>query len=88
MGKAAETFPLTILNHEGYTFSEIQGGESLAAVKANLNITVVYTKNTPDGINGVQATQQRQTIYDLSGRRIQRPTKGLYIIGGTKVYVK
>ena len=88
MVKAGEAFTLSIGNHEGYTFSEIQGGESLTAVKANLNITVVYTKNTQDGISGVQAAQQRQTIYDLSGRRIQRPTKGLYIIGGTKVYVK
>ena len=28
------------------------------------------------------------TVYDLQGRRVARPAKGLYIIGGKKVYVK
>ena len=27
-------------------------------------------------------------IYDLSGRRVTVPTKGLYIMNGKKVYVK
>lgn len=32
--------------------------------------------------------QQKQVIYDLSGRRVQKAVKGLYIINGKKVYVK
>ena len=27
-------------------------------------------------------------IYDLSGRRVENPTKGLYIINGKKVVIK
>ena len=27
-------------------------------------------------------------IYDLSGRRVEKPVKGLYIIDGRKVFVK
>ena len=27
-------------------------------------------------------------IYDLSGRRVQKAVKGIYIQGGEKVYVK
>ena len=32
--------------------------------------------------------QQQQTIYDLSGRKVMKALKGLYIINGKKVYVK
>ena len=28
------------------------------------------------------------TIYDLQGRKIENPTKGIYIINGKKVFVK
>lgn len=31
---------------------------------------------------------QQQTYYDLSGRRVAQPTKGLYILNGKKVLVK
>ena len=29
-----------------------------------------------------------QTIYDLSGRRVSKAQKGLYIVNGKKVYIK
>lgn len=44
-----------------------------------------------DGIENVTVSQsgkQQQAIYDLSGRRVQKAVKGLYIINGKKVYVK
>jgi len=44
---------------------------------------------TPTGINAVNAAANMDgNIYDLSGRRVMQPTKGLYIIGGKKVVVK
>jgi len=34
------------------------------------------------------STLNAQPIYDLSGRRVQNPTKGLYIVNGKKVVIK
>ena len=27
-------------------------------------------------------------VYDLTGRRVEKPTKGVYIVGGVKVMIK
>lgn len=40
-----------------------------------------------DGIESLTATPE-QPIYDLSGRRVQKAGKGLYIVGGKKVFFK
>ena len=42
--------------------------------------TGIKNLNVNDNLNKV--------VYDLSGRRIQKPTKGLYIVNGKKVMVK
>jgi len=36
----------------------------------------------------VREQEDAQTIYDLSGRRVERPTEGVYIVNGKKVVVK
>ncbi len=51
----------------------------------------VYSNITdPDGISEIEPAAQGTGAewYDISGRRIQRPGKGLYIVGGRKVLVK
>lgn len=89
MVKAGEAFTVVAGTHEGYTFSKIEGGEQLNAVAGNLDVKVVYTKNVPDGIGNITASGKAQTIYDLSGRRVKAIQRGgLYIIGGTKVFIK
>ena len=41
------------------------------------------------GINAVeQAVKQGVQVFDLQGRRVSQPTKGLYIVNGQKVVVK
>lgn len=40
-----------------------------------------------DGIESLTHTPE-QPIYDLSGRRVQKAGKGLYIVGGKKVFFK
>lgn len=40
------------------------------------------------GINEIQTEQAGKAIFDLSGRRVQKATKGFYIVGGKKVLVK
>ena len=46
-----------------------------------------------DGTTGINNTKAVQTltsgkIYDLSGREVTRPTRGLYIVGGQKAMIK
>lgn len=36
----------------------------------------------------IQADDTNATYYDLSGRRVNRPAKGLYVKDGKKIYVK
>ncbi len=69
---------------------------SLGANKAYLEITggaaapslVMNFGGETTGIESIVTESADKAVYDLSGRRIQNPTKGLYIIGGKKVYIK
>ena len=47
------------------------------AVKMGVDLT--------DGISVVDAQSANATAFDLSGRRVVKPTKGLYIVNGKKV---
>ena len=42
------------------------------------------------GIGGLKTDTQKAsaTYYDLTGRRVTRPTRGFYIQAGQKVYMK
>ena len=40
------------------------------------------------GISGIDATEAGKVIYDLSGRRVEKAQKGIYIINGKKVAIK
>ena len=50
--------------------------------------TIVNT-DTPAGIDEVKGENGNvKAIYDLTGRKVEVPTKGIYIIDGKKVFVK
>ena len=40
------------------------------------------------GLNTISASTNKQEIYDLSGRRVMKANKGLYIINGKKCFIK
>ena len=40
------------------------------------------------GVESIEVNADNQVIYDLSGRRVAKAGKGLYIINGKKVLVK
>ena len=75
-------------------------GCSLAANRAyiNMNQVSVYDGETAgvkvfnlggeDGVSSLDAAAEGAVIYDLSGRRVSKTTKGLYIVNGKKVSVK
>lgn len=54
------------------------------------SITVVYDDDELTGIKSVESgkMQAEGVYYDLSGRRVAQPTKGLYIVNGKKVIIK
>ncbi|MBO7280004.1 MAG: hypothetical protein J6V00_02450, partial [Bacteroidaceae bacterium] len=39
-------------------------------------------------VEEIEAVAEDNIYYDLSGRRVENPTKGIYILNGKKVYVK
>ena len=41
-----------------------------------------------DAIDVINAQNTVKNVYDLSGRRVENPTTGLYIVNGKKVLVK
>ncbi len=48
-----------------------------------------YGQGSADAIEGINASQQDEVIFDLSGRRVKDMNKaGIYIVGGRKVVVK
>ncbi len=49
-----------------------------------------YYNDTSDGVNAVDASSDNadSSIFDLTGRRVERPAKGIYIINGRKMLVK
>lgn len=70
---------------------------TLAAGKAYLKAEVgqapTLSFDGGEGTTGIQSIDNGQLImnnvyYDLSGRRISQPTKGLYIVNGKKVIIK
>ncbi|MCR4993976.1 MAG: hypothetical protein K6A32_01130, partial [Bacteroidales bacterium] len=51
-------------------------------------VLTVIDPNNPDGINGVNANGQQQRLYDLSGRKVNNPQRGVYIDETGKKVVK
>ena len=56
--------------------------------KANGANALFFDFGPETGINEIQTEQADKAIFDLSGRRVQKATKGFYIVGGKKVLVK
>ena len=48
----------------------------------------VIPAEEPVGINAVYAADNNNVIYNLSGQKVMKAQKGLYIINGKKVFVK
>ena len=84
-----------ILSNEdaGVGFYKAVNGVQLAANKAYLSTTVNaavrgflgFTEDDSDAIIEIAKNEKMSAIYDLSGRRVVKPTKGLYIVNGKKV---
>ena len=69
---------------EGDVF-EGWSGETYETMPAH---DIVYTANITNGIGHSSIDAKSTFIYDLSGRRVERVVKGIYIINGKKVFLK
>ena len=87
-----------VLNNgsQGVGFYKLAGGNTLGAYKAYLlydgsgagaRAFIGFGETT--GVNEVRGQMEdvRGEYYDLQGRRVVNPTKGLYIVNGKKVFI-
>ncbi len=74
----------------------LHGGNTVKGCRAYLPLALdapapagfSFNFGTATGIDEVSVENRNDVIYDLSGRRVQKATNGLYIINGKKVLVK
>lgn len=59
-----------------------------AVDKYGPTVTMNFAYGTTGINNAPTSNAQRSTCYDLMGRRVSKPTKGLYIINGRQVVIK
>ena len=72
---------LTIENRDGTPYQSI----SSAAIRNR----VAGEEDETTGINDTQLAQDKQqSVYDLQGRPVENPTKGVYIVNGKKTLIK
>lgn len=76
----------TLSGFKAYIELENTGDETMSAPQT---LRMVFG-GTATGIAGAATAdaQKADTIYDLSGRRVAKPAKGLYIVNGQKVIFK
>ncbi len=55
---------------------------------SNVNIIFVTPEEYANGINETVVANNNKAIYDLQGRLVNNPTKGLYIVNGKKMVIK
>ncbi len=69
-------------------YANITGGDPFAGGAPALSI--VFGGSETTGINSIENGQLTidNSVYDLQGRRVAQPKKGLYIVNGKKVIVK
>ena len=70
----------------GATSFAIPAGKCWITLPASLQGVAAFQLHRPTGIETIPvSTLDANMLYDLSGRRIAQPAKGVYIVGGKKV---
>ena len=77
---APMSYCITVLNDDTYELLPLMGNR----------VTVEFIESAETtGINNVnRETITNNRYYDLQGRKVAQPTKGLYIVNGRKVVIK
>jgi len=81
--------PLGFFKYNGSTMKANRAFMILDESMANANIAIVDYETYADGISEVSTNKvENNTIYDIQGRIVNNPTKGLYIVNGKKMVIK
>ena len=78
-GTGTATIKATVADGTNYTY---------ATKTAQYTLTVTAATGIKAIDNGQPATDSAEEWYDLSGRRVSKPTKGVFILNGRKVMIK
>ena len=67
-------------------------GELLATLTATMgtethSVNILFVHGNT-GVSSIRVSHQSPDYYTLDGRRVERPTKGLYIINGKKIEIQ
>ena len=84
-------FQLSVQKEPGfypYNASSLEANRAYLVTDANDKHESYKLNIVPVGIDQIEAENAPSKVYDLSGRRVSEPTKGLYIVNGKKVFVK
>lgn len=71
------TTVFTVGAHTAYLPADVAAGRSFIGFDGETT-----------GINNVNVNENENRVFDLQGRRVAQPTKGMYIVNGRKVIVK
>lgn len=90
VGKAGEMMTFKLANNQTGEIIELDETMTYSLLKGSMKAPVVISGSAVTGIEKVQKTQdsQDEPVYDLSGRRVEKVQKGIYIRGGKKVLYK
>lgn len=66
----------------------VKDGTAYLAVSNAAGVKGFLLDGTPTAIEGVEAENNTDVIYNLSGQRVQKAQRGLYIVNGKKLMVK
>ncbi len=91
--EAGQNYTINVPTISGYVVKMIENSEALNPVESHANVRVVYIDETTGfslrkGKVKDQASNSAAAIYDLQGRRVFQPHHGLYIVSGSKVFIK
>ncbi len=81
--------PLGFFKYTGETMAANRAFMILPEELAEANIAIVDYETWLEGITEVSTNKvENNTIYDIQGRIVNNPTKGLYIVNGKKMVIK
>lgn len=73
----------------GETSTEVAGFEDLHLLEGYDDNPIIITPREPTGIGNIANTLKTSGgYYDMTGRKVEKPTKGIYISDGKKILIR
>ncbi len=66
----------------------VRNNNSKTVYQRDADFVLLMDGDLEDAIKSTKTDSRKEVIYDLSGRKVTRPTKGIYIKDGKKVVLK